>query len=556
MRTVVGQILELAHRDPDRIFARGWDARSQIRELSYGEMVLRGSGVARRLHDAGVREGDPVVVIIKDCIDLLSCWLAPLLIGAVPTLFAWPTEKLSRDYYEKSIARLLDIIGATALLTSEEIVESLRPLSKDAPRLRAILTVEGTEVPAQALIPPDAILKDPETISVLQHSSGSTGLQKGVALSSRAIFNQIDHEARALRITDSDRYANWMPLYHDAGLIGGFLMPLLLRLPLSIVGPMDWVRDPALLLHMITRDRATVCWLPNFAYKFMATRISPRRLEGVDLSSMRIFVNTAEPVRASSHKIFMDKFAPLGLHPLALTACYAMAENVLAVSQTDPTKPTRVDVIDRAAFARDDVATPPAPGQPGIDVVSGGTLLPNVKLKVFDKDFNELPDRRIGELAIQSDCMLTGYWNRPDLTEQAFHDGWYMTGDFGYTAEGEVFPTGRKKDLIIVGGNNIYPQDLEWIADHTPGVHPGRTVAFGVDNELGTEDVVVIVETEEGHDAETVSAAVKAAIAKQSECVARTVHVVPPMWLIKTSSGKISRTRCKEKFLQETSSAT
>src|SRR5262249_50838703 len=157
-----------------------------------------------------------------------------------------------------------------------------------------------------------------------------------------------------------------------------------------------------------------------------------------------------------------------------------------------------------------------------------------------------LPERRVGEFVLRSRCMLSEYFRRPDLTAQAFHDGWYLTGDYGYLAGGQVYVTGRKKDLIIVAGNNIYPQDLEFISDHVPRLHPGRTVAFGVENESsGTEDVVVIVEAEPGAAAEQVQEDVRAAIAQQSDCTARTVYVVPPMWLIKTSSGKISRTRCK-----------
>jgi acyl-CoA synthetase (AMP-forming)/AMP-acid ligase II len=174
-------------------------------------------------------------------------------------------------------------------------------------------------------------------------------------------------------------------------------------------------------------------------------------------------------------------------------------------------------------------------------------------LRVCDPDGGILGERQVGEFALRSGCMFTEYYRRPDLTAQAFRDGWYLTGDYGYVAGGEVYVTGRKKDLIIVAGTNIYPQDLEFIADGVPGVHPGRTVAFGVDNEsTGTEDVVVIVEAEPGRDGEQVQEDVRTAIAHQSDCVARTVYVVPPMWLIKTSSGKISRTRCKAKFLEET----
>ena len=186
-----------------------------------------------------------------------------------------------------------------------------------------------------------------------------------------------------------------------------------------------------------------------------------------------------------------------------------------------------------------------------MQMLSSGRLLPNARLRVVDPELRDVPERTIGEFLIQSDCMLTEYFRRPDVTAQAMRDGWYVTGDFGYVADGEVYVTGRKKDLIIVGGNNIYPQDLEFIADSVPGVHPGRSVAFGIENDtLGTEDVVVLVEAEPGHDPKVVSEGIRQAIAKQSDCVARFVQVVPPMWLSKTSSGKISRSRCKELYTE------
>jgi len=552
--TLLARILEHATERGDRVFARVWDGNHAVETLTYRDFVLRASGIARKLHRAGVAEGDVVVIIIRSQCALVYCWLAPLLLGAVPCLLPWPTGKLSREYYERTVAMLLETSQATALLTATDLMDTLQPLTTTSPRLRAIVTAEPLEIPEMPYPPPRGVLVDPERMCVLQHSSGSTGLQKGVALSSRAIVNQLRAHGASLGLSSADRYANWMPLYHDGGLIGGFLQPLFQGLPLSIVSPMDWVKTPAVLLHMISTDRSTLCWLPNFAYKFMS-RISEVNLRGIDLSCMRAFINSGEPVRVASHQAFLERFGPYGLDPLALTTSYGTAENTLAISQTDPTRPVRIDIVDRLVLARDGRAVGPGNGAPSQAVVSGGTLLRNTRLRVLGNAFEDLPDRQVGEFAVQSDCMLTEYYHRPDLSRQAFHDGWYLTGDYGYTAEGEIFPCGRKKDLIIVAGNNIYPQDLEFIADHAPGVHPGRTVAFGVENEtLGTEDVVVIVETEPGVQPGEVEQAVAERIARESDCSASIVYVVPPMWLIKTSSGKISRTRCKEKFLRETSS--
>ena len=555
MTSLLGRVLDFSESEPGRLFANVWEPGRSASAVTYGELVLRASGFSEALDRAGVRRGDVVVVIVRPGADLLSAWLAPLLLGAIPSIFPWPTEKLSREYYEKSVASLLSICGARTIHVNADLEEALRKLSEDLPVPPALIGVERCATASAPRAVGRDLREDAESISVLQHSSGSTGLQKGIALSSRAVFRQIENYGRALGVTDSDRVANWMPLYHDGGLIAGFLQPLLRGLPLSILSPIDWVHDPALLLEAITRDRSTLCWLPNFAYNFLARKIPDRRLEGMDLSSMRAFVNTAEPVRASSHDMFLARFRRLGLDPLALTTSYGTAENTLAITQSDPSRPVRREERDRDRLSRDGVAVAPAPGAASVTLVSCGPPIPHTEVRVLGGGFESLAERRVGELAIRSDCMLTEYFHRPDLTARAFHDGWYLTGDYGYLSDGEVFVTGRKKDLIIVGGNNLYPQDLEFIADGVGGVHPGRTVAFGVENEeAGTEEVVVLFELDGpagAMDARKVEDEVRRAIARQSDCVARTVAALPPMWLVKTSSGKISRTRCREKFLEE-----
>ncbi len=552
MTSLLGRVLELSDSRPERHFASVWGAGGEVRRVTYGELVEVAAGFAAALERSGVRRGDVVVVIVRPGAALLSAWLAPLLLGAVPSIFPWPTEKLSRDYYEKTVASLLSICGARTILVNADLESDLGRLAEDLsfrPTMVAVercAAVSGTPEVAREL------LEDAEAIAVLQHSSGSTGLQKGIALSSRAVFNQIESYGRALSVTDSDRVANWMPLYHDGGLIAGFLQPMLRGLPLSILSPIDWVHDPVLLLQAITREKATLCWLPNFSYNFLARKIPDRKLEGIDLSSMRAFVNTAEPVRETSHEMFLARFRPFGLDPLALTTSYGTAENTLAITQSDPSRPVRIDEVGRSRLFREGIASRPSPDEAAARLVSCGPPIPNTDVNVLDPGFAPLPERRVGELAIRSDCMLTEYFRRPDLTARAFHEGWYLTGDYGYVAEGEVFVTGRKKDLIIVGGANVYPQDLEFVADGVGGVHAGRTVAFGLENEeTGTEDVVVLFEADSTGPARPVEDAVRAAIARHSDCVAKTVASVPPMWLVKTSSGKISRTRCREKYLSE-----
>jgi fatty-acyl-CoA synthase len=231
-----------------------------------------------------------------------------------------------------------------------------------------------------------------------------------------------------------------------------------------------------------------------------------------------------------------------------------MAENVFSVTQSQLGSIPLVEEIDREAFMVERVAKRPMEGHPFMKMMSSGQPLENVKVKVVDENGNRLPECVIGELALQSDCMLTGYFNRPDLTEKVFRDGWYLTGDYGYLSRGEVFVSGRKKDMIIVGGKNIYPQDLESLTYEVPGVHAGRSVAFGVFSDTqGTEDVVIIaeVDSEDVEEQQRVADAIRLHVTKNSAIALRYVKVVGPKWIMKTSSGKTARAANKEKFLRE-----
>ncbi|MGZ9234633.1 MAG: AMP-binding protein, partial [Anaerolineales bacterium] len=325
-------------------------------------------------------------------------------------------------------------------------------------------------------------------------------------------------------------------------------------IPLVLMSPFDWVRAPYKLFLSVSNYRGTLTWLPNFAYNFCAQKIRDRHIEGMDLSSLRAVINCSEPVRYESHLAFYERFKGYGLKWEALQTSYAMAENVFGVTQSLLGSVPVVEEIDRESFMVERVARTSFNGRPSMKMMSSGHPLENVKVKVIIDAGNEVQERVIGELALQSDCMLTGYYNRPDLTEKAFRDGWYLTGDYGYMSKGEVFVSGRKKDMIIVGGKNIYPQDLESLTYEVPGVHAGRSVAFGLfDETQGTEDVVIIaeVDSEDEHEQQRIADAIRLHITKNSAIALRYVKVVGPKWILKTSSGKTARSANKEKFLRE-----
>ncbi|MEA4907608.1 MAG: fatty acyl-AMP ligase [Chloroflexi bacterium] len=556
MSTFAQVLSDHERQHPDRVALTLQHSGQPDRPLTYRQLLQGAAACAAQLEEAGIRPGEVVVLILQHGIDLVYAYFGAILHGAIPSVMPFLTEKLLPERYRAELASLVSITQPAAICTYGEFADEVRAALRPDDSVRAVLLPERAG-PGRA---PDyarlgGLQRAPEDIVLLQHSSGTTGLQKGVALSHQAVFNQLAHYSQALHLDENDVIVSWLPLYHDMGLIAGFLMPLLRGVPLVLMSPFDWVRAPYRLLQAVSQYRGTLSWMPNFAFNFCAQKIRDRHLEGVDLSSWRAVINCSEPVRHASHVAFLERFRPYGLRPGALATCYAMAENVFAVTQGGIEAPLQVDEIDREAFQVERQARPAAPGRPALNMLSNGRPVSGVAVRVLDPQGDDLPDRRVGEIAIRSDCMLSEYYHRPDVTAGSFRDGWFLTGDFGYRAEGELYVSGRKKDLIIVGGKNVYPQDLEELAMLTPGVHPGRVSAFGVfDEAAGTEDVVIVAEVDspDAGEREQIVAGIRQNVTRGSAVALRQVYLVGPHWLVKTSSGKNARLANRDKYLAET----
>ena len=525
--------------------------------INYSQLIHGASAWDEALTQAGIQPGEVVVLILQHSIELIYAYWGTILHGSVPSIMPFLTEKLLPERYRADLASLVGITKPEAIITYQEFSAEVHAALVDHSSVRRVLLAEEVK-PVDTFDSAHfgGLARKPEDIVLLQHSSGTTGLQKGVALSHQAVLNQLENYSKTLVLNEEDIIVSWLPLYHDMGLIAGFLMPILLRTPLVLLSPFEWVRAPYKLLQAVSRYRGTLSWLPNFAYNFCAQKIRERDLEGVDLSSWRAISNCSEPMRFESHQAFAARFAPYGLNPAALCTCYAMAENVFAVTQGGLERPVLIDEIDREAMQVERKAIPARDGDATVRMVSAGGPLPNVQVKILDEKHNEVTDRTIGEVALHSDCMLSGYYHRPDATAKAFHEGWYLTGDYGYKVGEELFVAGRKKDMIIVGGKNVYPMDLEELAMSVPGVHAGRVVAFGVFNEkAGTEDVVVVaeVDTDVQTERDQIADSIRQTVTRGSAVALRYVHLVGRHWLIKTSSGKTARSANREKFLKEMS---
>jgi acyl-CoA synthetase (AMP-forming)/AMP-acid ligase II len=512
-------------------------ARAADQAISYRRLLDGAAGFAARLGQA--QTGRAVVILLPYGETLIQAFWGSILAGSIPSILAPLSEKLSPEKYRRDLSALLAVTTPVALVTDTAFEAEARHAVAESGVTCCVLVLDGPafSTPDFAEYPGmNAVLQD---VMLLQHSSGTTGLQKGVALSQRSVFNQLNAYADAIALTDSDRIVSWLPLYHDMGLIASFVMPVLRGVPVVMLSPFDWVRAPARLLQAISTHRATLCWQPNFAYNFAATRVRDRELSGVDVSSMRAWINCSEPCYAHSHALFTQRFAGIGVRPNTLHTCYAMAENTFAVTQS------RLD---------GDTAAPP-----GELRLSCGAPLARVSVRILGPDGAPVPEGHTGEIVVRSDSMLSGYYQREDLTADAFADGHYRTGDLGYLYQQELFVTGRKKDLIIVGGKNVYPNDLEQLASEVPGIHAGRVAAFGVlDAEAGTEEVVIVAESDrvdalvDGSEAQLALAdAVRARITQNSDVAVRIVRLVPAKWLIKTSSGKVARAANRDKYLAQ-----
>ena len=525
--------------------------------VSYGDFFTQSARYAHALENAGVKPGHLVALILQHGEAVLYGFWGAMLLGAVPSIFPFLSDKLDPERYFDSVRQLIAHEGVKVIITYDALEAELRQhldgvdvtiINKDA------LDPAGDAAHYLALSP-----AQPEDTAFLQHSSGSTGLQKGVMLSHRAVINHVASYSTAIRLTPDDVVVSWLPLYHDMGLIAGFIMPILQGVKIVLMSPFQWVRDPKMLLHAIHQHNGTLCWLPNFAYNFLATRVRDADIEGLDLSSLRALVNCSEPIMPDSHAVFLEKFAPYGFAESALTVCYAMAENTFAVTQAGIDAPLTLDTVERDALMEGRKAVQSVSDSvPTLSFVSNGTPIADCEVRIVDEHRADLPERHVGEIALKSTFMLSGYYQREDATAEVMQDGWYFTGDMGYMADGELYITGRKKDLIIVGGKNVYPQDIENLLNDVPGVHPGRTSTFGIFNDkLGTEDIAIVAEASAGIDAADREATapiikeIRARVARSTDVSARYVQIVPPKWLVKTSSGKIARTANREKFLRE-----
>jgi fatty-acyl-CoA synthase len=460
-------------------------------------------------------------------------FLGALSAGIIPSILSYPSPKQTRESFRRMLSSVADASGAARCWADDEFVDVIGESASTGARVRDGCLISLGSKPSRAIT--DALF--------LQFSSGTTGTRKGIAVTSSMFASHAAAYGSIIGITDQDRVVSWLPLYHDMGLVAAFLLPLYYGAASVQQSPFAWLREPVSLLNLVEQFKGTLVWLPNFAYSLLATRVP----EGAQpsLRSVRAFINCGEPVRQRSHEEFISRFRACGVDEAKLQACYAMAENTFAITQTTFGRPARVDRVDARAFHHDHVAR--ACSMQAKDVlafVSCGPPVASTEVRIGDGR-----ERVLGEIEIRGTSLFENYLKAGERDE-APSDGWFNTGDLGYIADGELFVTGRKKDLIIHRGMNLYPLDIEEVIESLEFCRRGRVVVFGLfDEKDGTEQLVALIEADHSVDIDEVHEQVRQAVWQHMGLALHRVCVCDPGVLSKSTSGKLSRTENQRRFL-------
>ena len=541
----------------NREFVTAWIDEEERETVTFGEFRRRSRQQAKVLHDHGVAMGDRVVIIMPQEIPAMTVFVGAMMLGAVPAFLAYPNFKVEPSKYRFGLAGVTANLQARVVVIDQNFPDEMLEHVSLPEHAQLVRAADSTDDSDDVDFPVPAI--DSRSLAFLQHSAGTTGLQKGVALTHAAVLRQLHSLIQVLSIDGAtDRVYSWLPLYHDMGLIACFMLPLVCHMPVVMQSPLDWVMRPESMLQIISEYRCTLAWLPNFTFQFVPRRTPQNRWSQYDLSSARALINCSEPVRAASMDEFYAAFASIGLRREALQSSYAMAENVFAVTQSGINgrmSPARI-WADGQRFRSDHCIAQVSEETPtAVSFVSSGQLLPGNEVRIVSDDGATLPNGQVGEILIKSDCLFDGYYNRPDLTAEAIVGGWYHSGDLGFYLDEELYVVGRKKDLLIIGGENLYPQDIEEIAGRHPAVHDGRVIAMGLYNpDLGTEDIVLIAEVEREdflENAAAIEQEIRASVVAGMGVAVRTIVLKPPKWLVKSTAGKPARSTTREKLLRE-----
>jgi fatty-acyl-CoA synthase len=565
--TTLTEIIRLRGRgEPDRVHVQVYEEDDQLRTITFGDLYEHASTVATELRTRGLESGQTVAIMLPTCAEFFYTFAGILLAGGIPVPIYPPFRADRIAEYATRQANILRSAETQFLITWRQAETLAKLLKPRVPSLREVLNARKLAGAFAPVSPDDASPTQQwrpvqnlshqargEDIAFLQYTSGSTGDPKGVILTHANLLANIRSIVSGLEIRPDDACVSWLPLYHDMGLIGAWFVPLFIGIPLIVMSPLAFLSRPERWLRAIHKHRATIAPAPNFAYELCVRKIADKDLEGLDLSSWRAATNGAEPVRAETLERFAKRFEPYGFHPKALMAVYGLAEASLAISVPRLGDGYKVDRIERAAFESEGRAIPSqADNATALEFVNAGKPLPSVEVRIVDAAGRDLGERQQGQLWFRSPAATSGYYRNPDATRELLRDGdWLDSGDLAYWGEGELYITGRAKDVIIKAGRNLYPHEIEEIAGRVDGVRTGCVVAFGApDERTGTERLIVAAEIRDAHNAKRIEGDISRAVDEALGMPPDVVALLRPQSIPKTSSGKLRRGDTRRLYLE------
>ncbi len=519
--------------------------------ISYAALQQRADAVAAALRERGLLPGQTVAIMLPTSREYFFSFYGVLRAGGIPVPIYPPMRVSQIEEHLRRHARILDNAVATMLITIAEAKPFARLLRLHVEGLHTVMTPEEI-VAAAASAGQVAPAVQAQDIALLQYTSGSTGNPKGVILTHANLLANIRAMGETIGAGPNDRFVSWMPLYHDMGLIGAWLGSLYYAVPLAVMSPLTFLTRPERWLWAIHRHRATLSGAPNFGYELCLRRIQDRDIVGLDLSSWRTAFNGAEPVSPDTIERFQERFARYGLRRESMYPVYGLAESSVGLAFPSPGCAPQIDRVSRETFMRDGRAVPAAADDANaLRFVACGRPLPGHAIRLVDTTGYEVGEREEGRLEFQGPSVTSGYFRNPGETRRLFHDGWVDSGDLAYLAGGDVYITGRVKDIIIRAGRNIYPHELEEAIGNLPGIRKGCVAVFGsVDRATATEKLVVLAEIHElEKDArEQLQTAIAALAVDLTGTAPDDVVLAPPHTVLKTSSGKVRRAASRELY--------
>ncbi len=544
MRTIVSRIEHAAKGEGTITFMTGDEPLTK----SWGQLHEEAKAMAAALQARGVQHGHHVAILGPTTPLLVTAIQATWLCGAAPVVLPLPMRLASLEEFTAATKARIHGADCVAVLVDPDLAPFVEASPEDPP----LYSMAELDPAVVAETPDDFIRPDyhEDDIFVLQFTSGSTSEPKGVTLPNHAVAANLDAILEAAEVDlEDDVMVSWLPLYHDMGLVGFCILPMSAGLDLVLGAPQDFLASPGRWMEWISTYGGTATAGPNFSY-VLATRALRRADTQLDLSRLRIALNGAEPVDPASVRAFIEAGERHGLRPGAVFPAFGMAEVAIAGCFPEPMAGMKTDTIDAERLETEQRAVPVSGEHPNArEIVLLGKPVPGLDFRIVEPGgSNTLGERMVGELEIAGTSLMSGYYKRPDADAESFDGDWFRTGDLAYMVDGQMAMCGRIKDVIIVGGRNVYPQDIERAVGDIDGIRAGNVIAFGVPGRNGKEKVVVVAETRaEDHDR------IRNEVSEQSVAAvgvpASEIALVRPSSLPKTSSGKLQRALCRQQFM-------